>query len=223
MKFAMPNRWENFALNEQKKEYLLSLKLKLKEELISGKTIYPPKKEIFKAFELTAPENTKVIILGQDPYHNFNQANGLCFSVNEKQLLPPSLKNIFKELEDDLGIKNYEHGDLSSWAKQGVLLMNTSLTVEKGKPGSHLKFGWEQLTDQVIRSFNKKKKIVFMLWGKSAAKKKRLIDEDKHFILEASHPSPFSCHKGFFGCNHFSRCNNFLKTSGKEEINWQIT
>lgn len=223
MKFAMPNRWENFALNEQKKEYLLSLKLKLKEELISGKTIYPPKKEIFKAFELTAPENTKVIILGQDPYHNFNQANGLCFSVNEKQLLPPSLKNIFKELEDDLGIKNYEHGDLSSWAKQGVLLMNTSLTVEKGKPGSHLKFGWEQLTDQVIRSFNKKKKIVFMLWGKSAAKKKKLIDEDKHFILEASHPSPFSCHKGFFGCNHFSRCNNFLKTSGKEEINWQIT
>ena len=223
MKFAMPNRWENFALNEQKKEYLLSLKLKLKEELISGKTIYPPKKEIFKAFELTAPENTKVIILGQDPYHNFNQANGLCFSVNEKQLLPPSLKNIFKELEDDLGIKNYEHGDLSSWAKQGVLLMNTSLTVEKGKPGSHLKFGWEQLTDQVISSFNKKKKIVFMLWGKSAAKKKKLIDEDKHFILEASHPSPFSCHKGFFGCNHFSRCNNFLKTSGKEEINWQIT
>lgn len=223
MKFAMPNRWENFAFNEQKKEYLLSLKLKLKEELISGKTIYPPKKEIFKAFELTAPENTKVIILGQDPYHNFNQANGLCFSVNEKQLLPPSLKNIFKELEDDLGIKNYEHGDLSSWAKQGVLLMNTSLTVEKGKPGSHLKFGWEQLTDQVISSFNKKKKIVFMLWGKSAAKKKKLIDEDKHFILEASHPSPFSCHKGFFGCNHFSRCNNFLKTSGKEEINWQIT
>ena len=223
MKFAMPNRWENFAFNEQKKEYLLSLKLKLKEELISGKTIYPPKKEIFKAFELTAPENTKDIILGQDPYHNFNQANGLCFSVNEKQLLPPSLKNIFKELEDDLGIKNYEHGDLSSWAKQGVLLMNTSLTVEKGKPGSHLKFGWEQLTDQVIRSFNKKKKIVFMLWGKSAAKKKKLIDEDKHFILEASHPSPFSCHKGFFGCNHFSRCNNFLKTSGKEEINWQIT
>ena len=223
MKFAMPNRWENFAFNEQKKEYLLTLKLRLKEELISGKTIYPPKKEIFKAFELTAPENTKVIILGQDPYHNFNQANGLCFSVNEKQLLPPSLKNIFKELEDDLGIKNYEHGDLSSWAKQGVLLMNTSLTVEKGKPGSHLKFGWEQLTDQVISSFNKKKKIVFMLWGKSAAKKKKLIDEDKHFILEASHPSPFSCHKGFFGCNHFSRCNNFLKTSGKEEINWQIT
>ena len=223
MKFAMPNRWENFALNEQKKEYLLSLKLKLKEELISGKTIYPPEKEIFKAFELTAPKNTKVVILGQDPYHSFNQANGLCFSVNEKQHLPPSLTNIFKELEDDLGIKNYEHGDLTSWAKQGVLLMNTSLTVEKGKPGSHLKFGWEQLTDQVIRSFNKKKKIVFMLWGKSAAKKKKLIDEDKHFILEASHPSPFSCHKGFFGCNHFSRCNNFLKTSGKEEINWQIT
>ena len=223
MKFAMPNRWENFAFNEQKKEYLLSLKLRLQEELILGKKIYPPEKEIFKAFELTAPENTKVVILGQDPYHNFNQANGLCFSVNEKQLLPPSLKNIFKELEDDLGIKNYKHGDLSSWAKQGVLLMNTSLTVEKGKPGSHLKFGWEQLTDQVIRSFNKKMKIVFVLWGKSAAKKKELINEDKHFILEASHPSPLSCHKGFFGCNHFSKCNNFLKTSGKEEINWQIT
>ena len=223
MKFAMPKRWENFAFNEQKKEYLLSIKLRLKEELKSGKTIYPPKKEIFKAFELTAPENTKVIILGQDPYYNFNQANGLCFSVNKKQPLPPSLKNIFKELEDDLGIKNYEHGDLSSWAKQGVLLMNTSLTVEKGKPGSHLKFGWEQLTDQVIRSFNKKMKIVFVLWGKSAAKKKKLINEDKHFILEASHPSPLSCHKGFFGCNHFSKCNNFLKTSGKEEINWQIT
>ena len=223
MKFAMPKRWENFAFNEQKKEYLLSIKLRLKEELKSGKTIYPPKKEIFKAFELTAPENTKVVILGQDPYYNFNQANGLCFSVNKKQPLPPSLKNIFKELEDDLGIKNYEHGDLSSWAKQGVLLMNTSLTVEKGKPGSHLKFGWEQLTDQVIRSFNKKMKIVFVLWGKSAAKKKKLINEDKHFILEASHPSPLSCHKGFFGCNHFSRCNNFLKISGKEEINWQIT
>ena len=223
MKFAMPKRWENFAFNEQKKEYLLSIKLRLKEELKSGKTIYPPKKEIFKAFELTAPENTKVVILGQDPYYNFNQANGLCFSVNKKQPLPPSLKNIFKELEDDLGIKNYEHGDLSSWAKQGVLLMNTSLTVEKGKPGSHLKFGWEQLTDQVIRSFNKKMKIVFVLWGKSAAKKKKFINEDKHFILEASHPSPLSCHKGFFGCNHFSRCNNFLKISGKEEINWQIT
>ena len=130
---------------------------------------------------------------------------------------------MYKRQEDDLGIKNYKHGDLSSWAKQGVLLMNTSLTVEKGKPGSHLKFGWEQLTDQVIRSFNKRKKIVFMLWGKFAVKKKKLIDEDKHFILEASHPSPFSCHKGFFGCNHFSRCNNFLKTSGKKGINWKIT
>ena len=223
MKFAMPNRWENFVFNEQKKEYLLSLKLRLNEELMSGKKIYPPEKEIFRAFELTAPEHTKVIILGQDPYHNFNQANGLCFSVNKKQLFPPSLKNIFKELEDDLGIKNYKHGDLSSWAKQGVLLMNTSLTVEKGKPGSHLKLGWEQLTDQVIRSFNKKRNIVFMLWGKLAAKKKKLIDDDKHFILEASHPSPFSCHKGFFGCNHFSRCNNFLKTLGKKEINWKIT
>ena len=133
-----------------------------------------------------------------------------------------NLTNIFKELEDDLGIKNYEHGDLTSWAKQGVLLMNTSLTVEKGKPGSHLKFGWEQLTDQVIRSFNKKKKL-YLCCGVNPQLKRKIIDEDKHFILEASHPSPFSCHKGFFGCNHFSRCNNFLKTSGKEEINWQIT
>ena len=152
MDFAIPKEWENFLSNELKKEYVLSLKLRLKKEKALHKKIFPSEREIFKAFELTSPEKTKVIILGQDPYHNPNQANGLCFSVKKNQALPPSLKNIYKEIEEDLGIKNGTNGDLSDWAKQGVLLINSSLTVEQGIPGSHLKFGWEEFTDHIIKS-----------------------------------------------------------------------
>ena len=174
MDFKLPKEWENFLSNELKKEYVLSLKERLEKEKALCKKIFPPEKEIFKAFELTSPKKTKVIILGQDPYHNLNQANGLCFSVNKNQPLPPSLRNIYKEIEEDLGIKNGINGDLSDWAKQGVLLINSSLTVEQGIPGSHLNFGWEEFTDHIIKSFNKKRDIVFMLWGKFAANKKKV-------------------------------------------------
>ena len=222
MNFSMPRNWKDFISNEHKKEYVLSLKQRLEEELKLNKKIFPLERDIFKAFELTYPEDTKVVILGQDPYHNYNQANGLSFSVNKKEPLPPSLKNIFKEIENDLGIKNFEHGDLSYWAKQGVLLMNSSLTVEKGIPGSHLKLGWETFTDHIIRSFDKKNNLVFMLWGNFASRKNEFIDKEKHLVLETSHPSPLSCYKGFIGCKHFSLCNAFLKDVGKKEIDWQI-
>ena len=222
MDFKLPKEWQNFLSNELKKEYVLSLKERLEKEKALCKKIFPPEKEIFKAFELTSPKKTKVIILGQDPYHNLNQANGLCFSVNKNQPLPPSLRNIYKEIEEDLGIKNGINGDLSDWAKQGVLLINSSLTVEQGIPGSHLNFGWEEFTDHIIKSFNEKRDIVFMLWGKFAANKKKFINQERNFVLEASHPSPLSCYKGFFGCKHFSKCNSFLKSSGRKEINWRI-
>ena len=215
------------------------MKLRLKKEKALHKKIFPSEREIFKAFELTSPEKTKVIILGQDPYHNPNQANGLCFSVKKNQALPPSLKNIYKEIEEDLGIKNGTNGDLSDWAKQGVLLINNlnqklmkawDGAVRKyiddcqiGIPVQWLKeFGWEEFTDHIIKSFNKKKDIVFMLWGKFAVNKKKFINQERHFVLEASHPSPLSCYKGFFGCKHFSKCNAFLKSSGRKEINWKI-
>ena len=191
MDFAIPKEWENFLSNELKKEYVLSLKLRLKKEKALHKKIFPSEREIFKAFELTSPEKTKVIIIGQDPYHNPNQANGLCFSVKKNQALPPSLKNIYKEIEEDLGIKNGTNGDLSDWAKQGVLLINSSLTVEQGIPGSHLKFGWEEFTDHIIKSFNKKKDIVFMLWGKFAINKKKFINQERNI-------SVFKIKKGHF-------------------------
>lgn len=187
-------------------------------------TIYPPKELIFRALELTPFENIKVVILGQDPYHGEGEANGLAFSVNKGVKLPPSLRNIYEELKSDMGIKIPNHGDLTSWAKQGVLLLNSVLTVEKDKPASHRNIGWEEYTDSIIKKISdKKENIVFILWGKYAQSKKDFIDERKHLVISSPHPSPFSANKGFFGSKPFSKTNTYLKSKGKKEIDWRIT
>ena len=184
---------------------------------------YPPKKDIYKALELTPIDTVKVVILGQDPYHGEGEANGLAFSVNKGIKLPPSLKNIYKELNDDLGIEIPNHGDLTKWAKQGVLLLNSVLTVQKDKPGSHRNMGWEEYTDGIIERISKEKKnVVFILWGKYAESKKELIDESKHLILISPHPSPFSARKGFFKSKPFSKCNTYLKKNNITPIDWRI-
>lgn len=191
-------------------------------EAQSGKEIYPPKKDWFRALNAVPVENVKVVILGQDPYHGPNQAHGFSFSVADDTRLPPSLKNIFKEQEADLGIVN-SSGDLSAWAAQGVLLLNSVLTVEKGRAGSHAKKGWEQITDAVIQTCNESKSsIVFLLWGAYAIKKQSLITNSKHLILTSAHPSPLSAHRGWFGCQHFSQANQFLENSQLAPIEWQL-
>ena len=185
------------------------------------KTIYPPKDYIFNALKLTNYENTKVVIVGQDPYHGENQAHGLSFSVQKGIKLPPSLQNIYKELESDLGIKPRLDGDLTGWAKQGVLLLNAVLTVEKDKAGSHRNWGWELLTDYIIKVLNKKNSpIVFILWGNFAKEKAKLITNPKHFIIISPHPSPFSAYSGFFGSNPFSKTNNYLAKNNLTPIDW---
>lgn len=185
------------------------------------KTIYPPKDYIFNALKLTNYENTKVVIVGQDPYHGENQAHGLSFSVQKGIKLPPSLQNIYKELESDLGIKPRLDGDLTGWAKQGVLLLNAVLTVEKDKAGSHRNWGWELLTDYIIKVLNKKDtSVVFILWGNFAKEKAKLITNPKHFIIISPHPSPFSAYSGFFGSNPFSKTNNYLAKNNLTPIDW---
>ena len=185
------------------------------------KTIYPPKDYIFNALKLTSYENTKVVIVGQDPYHGENQAHGLSFSVQKGIKLPPSLQNIYKELESDLGIKPRLDGDLTGWAKQGVLLLNAVLTVEKDKAGSHRNWGWELLTDYIIKVLNKKDSpIVFILWGNFAKEKAKLITNPKHFIIISPHPSPFSAYSGFFGSKPFSKTNNYLAKNNLTPIDW---
>ena len=184
---------------------------------------YPNSKDIFKALELTPFEKVKVVILGQDPYHGEKQANGLAFSVHRDIKIPPSLKNIYKELNDDLGIPIPKHGDLSKWALEGVLLLNSILTVQPHKPASHRNIGWEEYTDEIIQTINdKKKSIVFILWGNYAQEKGKHIDENKHLIIKSPHPSPFSARKGFFGSKPFSRCNEYLRRNEIEEIDWEI-
>ena len=185
-------------------------------------TIFPPNNFIFRALDLVSFEDVKVLILGQDPYHNFGQANGLSFSVNKELSIPPSLKNIFLELKNDLNIPISSHGDLTYWAQQKVLLLNSILTVELGKPNSHSKLGWDKLTDKIINQLSKRGNMIFVLWGKSAQKKYSLIDQKNNKILETSHPSPLSAHKGFIGCKHFSKINNILKREGASEIDWQL-
>jgi uracil-DNA glycosylase len=181
----------------------------------------PKKDQIFRALQLTPLPIVKVIILGSDPYHGPNQANGLAFSVNKDVDLPPSLKNIFKELKNDVGIDN-TNGDLETWALQGVLLLNTVLTTEIGRPGAHFNKGWETYTDTVIKQVNDERdKVIFVLWGNKAQEKKRLIDTNKHYILEASHPSPLGAHHSFMGCKHFSQINDILKSNGLSEIDWK--
>ena len=211
--------WTEILAPIKNTEYFTTLWEKVKEEYQTTKC-FPPKSQIFRAIELTPFDEVKVVIIGQDPYHNDNQANGLCFSVSDKVKAPPSLKNIFKELEDDLGIKKTSN-ELEMWAKQGVLLLNATLTVRAHEANSHKDLGWEKFTDFIIKEISdKKENVVFVLWGAFAQKKAGLIDASKHFIIQSAHPSPFSVHKGFFGSRPFSKINQFLEEIGKEPINW---
>ena len=216
------NDWDDILKEEINKEYFHNLIEFVKKEY-KEKIIYPKQTEIFKAFRNTAYQDVKVVILGQDPYHGVNQAEGLTFSVKVGVNKPPSLQNIFKELQSDLGYSIPEHGSLVSWTNEGVLLLNTVLTVEAGKPASHKDLGWEKFTDSVIRKVNEKSTpVVFILWGSLARSKKQLITNPNHCIIESNHPSPFSAYNGFFGSKPFSKTNQFLKSKGIEPINWKI-
>ena len=216
------NKWDILLKDEIKKEYFINLMDYIKEEY-KNKTIYPKQSEVFNAFRYTDFDEVKVVILGQDPYHGPNQAEGLSFSVSNEVLKPPSLKNIFKELETDLGIHFPECNSLKPWAKEGVLLLNAVLTVEEHQPTSHKNKGWETFTDEIIRIINKKEtSVVFILWGAYARAKKELITNPKHLIIESAHPSPFSARNGFFGSKPFSRTNEFLKKNRIKEIDWRI-
>ena len=212
--------WEDLIQEEAEKDYFLELQAFIEEER-KTKTIFPPKENVFKAFELCDFAKVKILILGQDPYHQEGQAMGLGFSVNKDMPIPKSLQNIYKELEDDCGIKNIV-GDLSSWGSQGVFLINTILTVEKSLPLSHKGKGWERFTDEMIRRLNKEHEfLIFVLWGKEAQKKKSMISE-RHYIIESSHPSPLSAYRGFTGSKPFSEINKVLKENNLEEIDWRI-
>ena len=214
--------WENKMKKEFEKDYFSILNKFLKQEY-KKQTIFPEKKLIFNALNSTPFNKVKVVIIGQDPYHGKEQAHGLSFSVTEGIKTPPSLVNIFKEIESDLKINNHGKGDLKKWAKQGVLLLNATLTVRENTAGSHQNKGWEQFTDQIISTISEERKdLVFLLWGKFAQNKTKLIDKNKHHILMSSHPSPLSSYRGFLGCKHFSECNNILKRENKTEINWQL-
>jgi len=215
--------WKQALEAEFNEPYMQALKIFLQQEKQQGKTIYPKGRDIFSAFNYTPIEKVRVVILGQDPYHGPNQAHGMCFSVLPGIKPPPSLMNIYKELKDDLNIATVKHGYLVPWAKQGVLLLNSVLTVEQGKPGSHQGKGWERFTNHVITVLNlQPKPIIFVLWGSYAQQKGEHIDSKKHIVLTAAHPSPFSAHRGFLGCKHFSKINNILSSLGKTPINWQL-
>ncbi len=212
--------WKSRLKAEFTKPYFIALTSFIRNEYHS-QTVYPPGKEIFRAFDTTAFEEVKVVILGQDPYHGPGQANGLCFSVRPGIRMPPSLQNIFKEIESDLGNPIPPNGDLEPWAAQGVLLLNATLTVRANSPGSHQNRGWEEFTDAAIKHLSEERSaIVFMLWGSYAQKKGEIIDRTKHLVLSAPHPSPFSANRGFFGCKHFSKANAYLKSKGLKEIEW---
>ena len=214
------NDWDGLLGNEFEKDYYLSLREFLKTEYFSRK-IYPPMNDIFNALKYTSYEDARVVILGQDPYHGEGQAHGLCFSVKEGIPFPPSLKNIFKELNDSLGIAIPTSGELVGWAKQGVLLLNTTLTVREGLPQSHKGRGWEILTDKIIELMNEKERpVVFMLWGGNARAKKALITNKHHLVLECAHPSPLSAYAGFFGSNHFAKANEYLLSMNEKPIDW---
>jgi uracil-DNA glycosylase len=214
--------WKEVLASEFGNSYFLELKEFLTEEKAKY-TVYPPGSKIFNAFELTPFNQVKVVILGQDPYHGPGQAHGLCFSVPQGILPPPSLVNIFKEIEKDLGIPVPSGGNLEKWARQGVLLLNATLTVRANQPGSHQKRGWENFTHAVISRLSEKRVgLIFLLWGKFAQEKESLIDTNKHYILKAAHPSPFSAYNGFFGCRHFSKTNEILRKHGLEEIDWNL-
>jgi uracil-DNA glycosylase len=217
---SFPKAWSDLLREEAKKEYLFLLEKKI-EEAFASSICFPPKEKIFEAFSLCSPKDIKVVILGQDPYHGTGEAHGLAFSVRQGVKTPPSLRNIFKELESEYGIDLTRSTDLTSWAEQGVFLLNSVLTVEKDKAGSHSKWGWEEFTNAVISFISKgNKHVVFVLWGDYARKKKILIDLSKHTIIESAHPSPLSSYRGFFGSKPFSKINAQLKEWGKVEIDW---
>jgi uracil-DNA glycosylase len=217
--------WQNILRAEFEQDYMKSLREFLKEEKESGQVVYPKSSDVFNAFRHTTFDNLKVVLLGQDPYHGGGQAHGLSFSVQKGVTIPPSLKNIYKELQTDIpGFTPPAHGNLTQWADQGVLLLNATLTVRAQQAGSHQGKGWETFTNHVISEISLHKQgIVFLLWGKFAQNKALLIDANKHHILTAAHPSPFSAYNGFFGCRHFSKTNALLSAQHTEPINWQIT
>ncbi|MCD4790371.1 MAG: uracil-DNA glycosylase [Bacteroidales bacterium] len=219
---VIENSWKQVLSEEFRSEYFF----KLKEFIIHEKKkykIYPPGSEIFSAFNYTLFDEVKVVILGQDPYHGKGQANGLCFSVKDGITKPPSLKNIFKELQNDLGYPIPVSGNMEKWAQQGVLLLNATLTVRAGQAGSHQNRGWENFTDAVIKILSEKKEnLIFILWGAFAQAKEKLIDTSRHYIIKSAHPSPFSADRGFFGSHPFSRTNEFLKKAGVKEIDWSL-
>lgn len=214
--------WKKILDDEFRKPYFKELTDKVRQEYADPRfRVFPPGSKIFSAFDSCPFSDTKVVIIGQDPYHGYGQANGLCFSVSPDVKMPPSLVNIFKEVSDDTGAKFPDNGDLSRWAKQGVLLLNSSLTVREGAPASHSNIGWEEFTDAVVDKLNKEKEnLVFILWGSHAIKKGAQIDKNKHLVLTSPHPSPLSAHKGFFGNHHFSTANNYLISHGKSPIQW---
>lgn len=216
--------WKEALKKEFSQPYFDNIVQHLKTERTQGKIIYPPGQLIFNAFNITPLSKVKVVIIGQDPYHGPGQAHGLCFSVANGVPPPPSLINIFKELQDDIGVPIPLHGNLTHWAQQGVFLLNASLTVRAGEPMSHAKIGWANFTDAVIKTIsNKKENVVFLLWGKFAQEKRTLIDDKKHCILRSVHPSPLSAYGGFFGCKHFSQTNQYLISKGIDPIDWQLT
>lgn len=223
MEVKIEASWKEALKTEFSKPHFTQAALHVKTEKSQGKTIYPPGSLIFNAFNSTPFRNVKVVILGQDPYHGAGQAHGLCFSVQAGVPPPPSLINIYKELNDDTGVPIPAHGNLTHWAEQGVFLLNASLTVRAGEPMSHAKIGWAPFTDAVIKTISDKKNhVVFLLWGRFAQEKRTLIDETKHLVLTAAHPSPLSAYAGFMGCKHFSKTNNWLVSKGIDPIDWSL-
>ena len=219
----LEDSWKVALGKEFASPYMSALKAFLKNEKVAGKTIFPKGAEYFRALDLTPLDEVKVVILGQDPYHGAGQAHGLCFSVRPGVRIPPSLVNIYKELQSDLGIAPARHGFLEHWARQGVLLLNSVLTVEESRAASHQGQGWEQFTDAVIRAVNEDcEHVVFMLWGSYAQKKAAFVDRSRHLVLKAPHPSPLSAHNGFFGSRHFSQANEYLVSQGRNAIDWQL-
>jgi uracil-DNA glycosylase len=223
MDVKIEDSWKQELKNEFTKPYFLQITTHLKTEKMGGKTIYPPGSFIFNAFNTTPFDRLKVLLLGQDPYHGAGQAHGLSFSVQNGVNPPPSLVNIYKELHKDIGVPIPTHGNLTHWAEQGVMLLNASLTVRANEPMSHAKIGWADFTDAVIKKVSdNKRNVVFLLWGKFAQEKQVLIDETKHLVLKAAHPSPFSANAGFFGCRHFSKTNAYLMQNGMDPIDWKL-